>query len=127
MLVAAAFSRSWVRQRAGAREAALALSPGPGAVAASPGGGPSRLPVLRWSVAAEVGIAVLVLAVTALLVNAVPGETAVAAAGGGPFDTQVTEDEIVLTLDVDPADGRHHGRAPLPEHAERLPGHRPRR
>ena len=100
MLVAAAFSRSWVRQRAGAREAALALSPGPGAVAASPGGGPSRLQVLRWSVAAEVGIAVLVLAVTALLVNAVPGETA-SGGGGGPFDTQVTEDEIVLTLDVD--------------------------
>ena len=100
MLVAAAFSRSWVRQRAGARGARLALSPGPGAVAASSGGGPSRLQVLRWSVAAEVGIAVLVLAVTALLVNAVPGETA-SGGGGGPLDTQVTEDDIVLTLDVD--------------------------
>ena len=81
MLVAAAFSRSWVRQRAGARSARLALSPGPGAVAVSSGGGPSRLQVLRWSVAAEVGIAVLVLAVTALLVNAVPGETAVGRRG----------------------------------------------
>jgi copper transport protein len=100
MLVAAAFSRSWVRQRAGAREARLALSPGPGAVAASSGSFPSRIQVLRWSVAAEVGIAVLVLAVTALLVNAVPGETA-SGGGGGPFDTQVNEDDIVLTLDVD--------------------------
>lgn len=36
MLVAAAVSRSWVRQRVAARTAALALSPGPGAVAASP-------------------------------------------------------------------------------------------
>ena len=103
MLVAAAFSRSWVRQRAGAGAAAgaVALSPGPGAVAASPEGPSGRLRVLRWSVAAEVGIAVLVLAVTALLVNAVPGETAVGAGGGGPFDTQVTEEGIVLTLDLD--------------------------
>jgi copper transport protein len=103
MLVGAAFSRSWVRQRAGARSAHLALSPGPGAVAASEraGSGPSRLQLLRWSVAAEVAIAVLVLAVTAALVNAVPGETAAGRAGGGPYDTQVTEDDIVLTLDVD--------------------------
>ena len=102
MLVAAAFSRSWVRQRAaaGAGATRVALSPGPGATAASGGGPSSRLRGLRWSVAAEVGIAVLVLAVTALLVNAVPGETA-AAGGGGPFDTQVTEDDIVLTLDLD--------------------------
>ena len=36
--------------------------------------------------------------------NAVPGETAESDAGGGPFDTQLTEDDIVLTLDVDPAE-----------------------
>jgi copper transport protein len=102
MLVAAAFSRSWVRQRAGTRSAGVALSPGPGAVAASPGGGgPPPIRDLRWSVAAEVGLAVLVLAVTAMLVNAVPGETASSGGGGGPFDTQVTEDDIVLTLDLD--------------------------
>ncbi len=103
MLVAAAVSRSWVRQRAVARSAALALSPGPGAAAASPDAGRSRLSVLRQSVGAEVGLAVAVLAVTALLVNAVPGETAESSGGGGPFTTQVTEDDIVLSLDVEPA------------------------
>jgi copper transport protein len=104
MLVAAAVSRSWVRQRAVARSASLALSPGPGAVAASPDSGRSRLSVLRQSVGAEVGLAVVVLVVTALLVNAVPGETAQSSSGGGgPFTTQVTEDDIVLSLDVDPA------------------------
>ncbi len=80
MLVAAAFSRSWVRDRAASRAATLALSPGPGAVAQSPDAGRARLSVLRQSVGAEVGLAVAVLAVTALLVNAVPGATD---AGGG--------------------------------------------
>lgn len=105
MLVAAVVSRSWVRQRAVARSAALALSHGPGAAAASPDAGRTRLSVVRQSVAAEVGLAVAVLAVTALLVNAVPGETAesISGGGGGPFTTQVTEDDIVLSLDVDPA------------------------
>jgi copper transport protein len=103
MLVAAAVSRSWVRQRA-SRTAALALSPGPGAVAESPGGGLSRLSLLRQSVRVEAGLAVVVLAVTALLVNAVPGETAAGdGGGGGPFATRITEDDIVLSLDVDPA------------------------
>jgi copper transport protein len=108
MLVAAAVSRSWVRQRASARSAALALSAGPGAAAASPDSGRARLSLLRQSVGAEVGLAVAVLAVTSLLVNAVPGESAEAGGGGdgggGPFTTQVTEDDIVLTLDVDPAE-----------------------
>ena len=44
MLVAAAFSRSWVRQRATARSSRLALSPGPGAVAASTDSRPARGP-----------------------------------------------------------------------------------
>ncbi|MDD9371904.1 MAG: CopD family protein, partial [Acidimicrobiales bacterium] len=106
MLVAAAVSRSWVRRRASARSAALALSAGPGAAAASPDSGRARLSLLRQSVGAEVGLAVAVLAVTSLLVNAVPGESAEAGGGGGggPFTTQVTEDDIVLTLDVDPAE-----------------------
>jgi copper transport protein len=103
MLVAAGFSRSWVRLRAAARTGQVALSPGPGATTASADEGGTRLSVLRWSVAAEVGLAVVVLVVTSLLVNAVPGETA-ESEGGGPFDTQLTEDDIVLTLDVDPAE-----------------------
>ena len=106
MLVAAAVSRSWVRRRASARSAALALSTGPGAAAASPDSGRARLSLLRQSIGAEVGLAVAVLAVTSLLVNAVPGESAEADGGdgGGPFTTQVTEDDIVLTLDIDPAE-----------------------
>ena len=105
MLVAAAVSRSWVRRRTEARTAALALSAGPGATAASPDAGRARLSLLRQSVGTEVGLAVAVLAVTALLVNAVPGESADAGSGGGgPFNTQVTEDDIVLTLDVIPAE-----------------------
>ncbi len=104
MLVAAAVSRSWVRRRVEARSAALALSAGPGAAAASPDAGRARLSLLRQSVGAEVGLAVAVLAVTALLVNAVPGERAEAAGGGGPFNTQITEDDIVLTVDVIPAE-----------------------
>jgi copper transport protein len=104
MLVAAAVSRSWVRQRAAPRTAALALSPGPGAMAESPGGARSRLSLLRQSVGVEAGLAIVVLAVTSLLVNAVPGETAAGDGGsGGPFATQITEDDIVLSLDVDPA------------------------
>jgi copper transport protein len=104
MLVAAAVSRSWVRQRAASRTAALALSPGPGAMAESPDGRRSRLSLLRQSVGVEAGLAIVVLAVTSLLVNAVPGETAAGdGGGGGPFATQITEDDIVLSLDVDPA------------------------
>jgi copper transport protein len=112
MLVAAAASRTWVRRWAQTRAApapALGLSPGPGAVAAStsPATTPEavslRLSRLRRSVGAEAGLAVGVLAVTALLVNAVPGESAGGGGGAGPFTTQVTEDDIVLTLDVDPA------------------------
>jgi copper transport protein len=102
MLVAAAFSRSWVRQRAGIRAATAALSPGPGAVAAGTTTGGPPLSVLRQSVGAEAALAVAVLAVTALLVNAVPGGTA-GGGGGGPFATQLTEDDIVLGIDVDPA------------------------
>jgi copper transport protein len=64
---------------------------------------PARVSALRRSVAAEVGLAVVVLAVTALLVNAVPGESASSGGGGGPYSTQITEDDVVLSLDVDPA------------------------
>jgi copper transport protein len=105
MLAAAAASRSWVRQRARARMASLALSPGPGAVRASPS---QRAPlsVLRRSVAAEVGLAVAVLAVTSALVNAVPGTTAVdnaAPAAGGPFNTTVHGSLTAIQVTVDPA------------------------
>jgi copper transport protein len=103
MLVAASFSRTWIRNRAVAGARAMALSPGPGAVAASADRGPASLAVLRRSVAAEVALAVGVLAVTAMLVNAVPG----AATGGGtgpsgPFATQVHGETLMVQVAVDP-------------------------
>jgi copper transport protein len=105
MLAAAAASRSWVRQRARARTARLALSPGPGAVRVSPSGR-APLSVLRGSVAAEVGLAVAVLAVTAALVNAVPGASVVddaPAATGGLFNTTVHGSLTAVQVTVDPA------------------------
>jgi copper transport protein len=105
MVAAAAASRSWVRQRARARMANLALSPGPGAVRASPSGR-APLSVLRRSVAAEIGLAVAVLAVTAALVNAVPGATAVddaPAATGGLFNTTIHGSLTAIQVTVDPA------------------------
>ncbi len=109
MIAAAAVSRAWVRRRAALRVAALALSPGPGAAAASPEAGPARLSVLRRSVGVEVGLAVAVLAVTALLVNAVPGTTAdddaasEGGGGGGPFSTVVHGSIAAVDIAVDPA------------------------
>jgi copper transport protein len=105
LVAAAAASRSWVRQRARARTASLALSPGPGAVRASPSGR-APLSVLRRSVAAEVALAVAVLAVAAALVNAVPGATAVDdanAATGGLFNTTVHGSLTAIQVTVDPA------------------------
>jgi copper transport protein len=103
MLAAASVSRSWVHQRTRARVASLALSPGPGAAAASPSGR-APLSVLRRSVGAEAGLAVAVLAVTAALVNAVPG-TSVADddAAGGPFSTTLHGSLTMIQVTVDPA------------------------
>jgi copper transport protein len=105
MVAAAAASRSWVRQRARARMASLALSPGPGAVRASPSGR-APLSVLRRSVAAEIALAAGVLAVTAALVNAVPGATAAdeaPAATGGLFNTTIHGSLTAIQVTVDPA------------------------
>jgi copper transport protein len=103
MLVAASFSRAWIRNRAVAGARAMALSPGPGAVAASANRGPASLAVLRRSVAAEVAIAVGVLAVTAMLVNAIPGAASGGDTGpGGPFATQVHGETLMVQVAVDP-------------------------
>jgi len=84
--------------------ASLALSPGPGAVRVSPSGR-APLSVLRRSVAAEVALAVAVLAVTAALVNAVPGTSAAEddAGTGGPFNTTVHGSLTAIQVTVDPA------------------------
>jgi copper transport protein len=102
MLVAASFSRTWVRNRAVTSARAMALSPGPGAVAASTDQGPAGLSVLRRSVAAEVALAVAVLAVTAMLVNAVPGTATGATGPSGPFATQVHGETLMVQVSVDP-------------------------
>jgi copper transport protein len=105
MLAAAAASRSWVRQRTRARAASLTLSPGPGAVRVSPSGR-APLSLLRRSVAAEVALAVAVLATTAALVNAVPGASVVddaPAATGGLFNTTVHGALTAIQVTVDPA------------------------
>ena len=97
--------RSGVRQRTRARTASLALSPGPGAVRASPSGR-APLSVLRRSVALEVGLAVAVLATTAALVNAVPGASVAGdspPATGGLFNTTVHGNLTAIQITVDPA------------------------
>ena len=130
MVVGAFFSRVWVRRRFAARsaggaaaagggvaagggdgggepgdgsgaETSPALSPGPGAAAVSP---PPDVRSLRRSVGAEALVAVAVLGVTAALVNAVPGETGSAEAGGGAFETELHGSAVLVELSVDPTE-----------------------
>jgi copper transport protein len=110
MLAGAGVSRRWVRARvaapapASAAGPAPALSPGPGATAA---GRHPDLAGLRRSVAAEALVAVAVLAVTAGLVQAVPGETARRAGEGAgaaeAFTTEMHGNEVLVEATVDPA------------------------
>jgi copper transport protein len=62
--------------------------------------------VLRRSVGAEAVLAVGVLAVTAALVNAVPGESAVEAepAPGGPFSAELHGERVMVAVEVEPAE-----------------------
>jgi copper transport protein len=83
MLVAAGASRSWVR----GREAAAATR---------------DLAGIRRSVAVEVAVAVLVLAVTAGLVESVPGRVAGDEPAGVPFTTEEHGNEVLVDLTVDP-------------------------
>ncbi|KAA9154666.1 copper resistance protein CopC [Amycolatopsis acidicola] len=87
VVVAAAFSRRWVRQRGEA---------GPRA--------------FRWSVLAEAGLGVVVLSVTALLVESEPGRTATAAPPGPvhrevAYDTGGPGGSGRVEVDIDPAAG----------------------
>jgi copper transport protein len=86
-------SRSWVRRRY--RRPTLAVSAGPGAAAAPPG----ELSRLRRSVGTEVAAATAVLVVTALLVNAIPGRTALAL----PYSAELEAGELLVDVTVDPA------------------------
>jgi copper transport protein len=91
MIGLGALSRSWVRRRSGY---AAASSGNPGHPRVS-GPGP-----LRRSVAGEVAVAGVLLAVTSLLVNAIPGEQALAL----PYSTELElGDDVLVDLAVDPA------------------------
>ena len=100
----AALSRAWVRGRATLRVPALAM--GPGAMTATPDFGR-----LRRSVAGEAAIAVVVLGVTAVLVNTIPGRTAIMSrdsvttpdAVTGPFSTQLHTAQVRIDVRLDHA------------------------
>lgn len=98
MLVAATFGRRLVRDRL--RAPAAALSPGPGAMARPN----DRLGVLRKWVGVEVGLAVVVLSVTAALVNAVPARSVAEVPGPAlPFSAELVKDGVKLSVTLEPA------------------------
>lgn len=103
MLGAATFSLANIRGRR--QSAAVArpatVSPGPGAAVASEETSGPDLGALRRSVGVEAAVGVVVLAVTALLVNAVPGRTAVP---GGTFEAEIHGTNVFVTLSVDPTE-----------------------
>jgi copper transport protein len=76
------------------------------------GAGPDDVRTLRRSVAAEAGVGVVVLGLTALLVNAQPARTAYAK----PFSTTVTAGPLQVNVVVDPAKSRR----PIAIHAYTL-------
>jgi copper transport protein len=90
-----ALSRRFVQARY--RVPARQLSFGPGAATADPDS--EAVARLRRTVGAETVIAVVVLAVTALLVNAQPARSALAK----PFSTEMRSDMVLVDVTVDPA------------------------
>jgi copper transport protein len=98
MVAAAGVSRAWLRGwfLAATDRAAKAAGTAPSA-----NGHRSDLYLLRQSVGLEALIAIVVLAVTAALVQAAP-EEASASAGGGPFATEVHGSNVALDASVDP-------------------------
>jgi len=97
LLVALGFlSRRHVQARY--RVPAARLSFGPGAATAPLSDG-ETVAQLRRTVGAETVIAVVVLAVTALLVNAQPARSALAQ----PYSTEMRSDQVLVDVTVDPA------------------------
>jgi copper transport protein len=90
-----ALSRRWVHARY--RVPALRLSPGPGAAALDQE--TEAVSRLRRAVGAETLLAVVVLAVTSLLVSAEPARSALSR----PFSTELTTDDLLIDVTVDPA------------------------
>jgi len=98
MVGLAFFSRRYVQARYRVPAAAGRLSFGPGASAGAPTDD-ETVARLRRTVGAESVIAVVVLAVTALLVNAQPARSALAQ----PFSTELRSDQVLVDVTVDPA------------------------
>jgi copper transport protein len=98
MVGAAGVSRAWLRGwfLAATDRAAKAAGTAPG-----PGGHRSDLYLLRQSVGLEAFVAIVVLGVTAALVQAAP-EEASATGGGGPVETEVHGANVALDATVDP-------------------------
>jgi copper transport protein len=88
-------SRRWVQARY--RVPALRLSPGPGAAAHDQD--TETVSRLRRTVTAESVLAVIVLAVTSLLVAAEPARSALSR----PFSTELVTDDLLVDVTVDPA------------------------
>lgn len=93
VLCGAALSREWVYRR---RMWAAAQADGDEAAPAKP---PLSVRMLRRSVGAEVAVATLVLAVTALLVNTVPGKDALSPS----FTSEQHGTALLLDIEVEPA------------------------
>jgi copper transport protein len=99
ILGVAAFSRKLVRGRLALPTRPVPRLAGPGAMLADPDA--DTVPRLRKLVAVEAVVATVVLALTAALVQAVPGREA-RAAGSGPFTTSVEGDDFFLQLEINP-------------------------
>ena len=98
LMALAALSRRLVQTRLRGRAMpAIPRLAGPGAMLAEPD--TAVVSRLRRSVAAEVALAVVVVAVTAVLVNTVPARDAF----GAPFATTLTADGLVIDVTVSPA------------------------
>ncbi|MDQ1497422.1 MAG: copper transport protein [Actinomycetota bacterium] len=95
LVVLGGLSRRFVQARY--RVPAARLSFGPGAATADPDG--ETVAQLRRTVGAETVLAVVVLAVTALLVNAQPARSALAQ----PFTTEMRSEMVWVDVTVDPA------------------------
>jgi copper transport protein len=98
MVGLAFFSRRYVQERYRVPATTRRLSFGPGAAADAPTDD-ETVARLRRTVGAETVIAVVVLAVTALLVNAQPARSALAQ----PFTTEMRSDQVLVDVTVDPA------------------------
>ena len=102
MVAAAGVSRAWLRGWFLATTDRAAKAAG---TAPSPNGHRSDLYLLRQSVGLEAFIAIVVLAVTAALVQAAPEDASAAAAGGsggGPFEAEVHGSNVALDATIDP-------------------------